>query len=370
MKFRTKLMMRLISNYVIPQMVNGSARRHGKALAITGAGIGLLLAGRFVIRRQRRYDLMGRTVLITGGSRGLGLVMAREFVRQGARVAICARDFDELERAGEDLMLRGGEVFPVSCDLTNQAEVEQLVHMVQEEFGEIDVLVNNAGVISVGPVEEMRVSDFEEAMRTNYWAAVYTILAVLPQMRMRRGGRIINIASIGAKISVPHLLPYCASKFAIMGLSAGLRAELAKDGIVVTTVCPGLMRTGSPRNAAFKGNHRAEYTWFSISDSLPLVSMSAERAARRIISACKRGDAEVVLSLPAKLAVKFNTFFPELTADLLGVVNQLLPPPGGIGAERARGSESESSLSPSFLTSLGDRAARANNQLGRTPQFH
>jgi short-subunit dehydrogenase len=185
-------------------------------------------------------------------------------------------------------------------------------------------------------------------------------------MLMKRKGRIVNITSIGGKISVPHLLPYCASKFALVGLSAGLRAELAKDGIVVTTVCPGLMRTGSPRNATFKGKHRAEYTWFSISDSLPLVSMSAERAARQIITACKRGDAEVVLSLPAKLAVRFNTLFPELTADLLGVINQLLPPPGGIGAERAQGSESESSLSPSFLTSLGDRAARENNQLPRT----
>jgi short-subunit dehydrogenase len=362
MKYRTK-MMRLISNYVIPKMVNRSARRHGKALAITGASIGLLLAGRAAVRRQRGYDLMGRTVLITGGSRGLGLVMAREFVRQGARVAICARDSNELERASEDLMLRRGEVFHVACDLTDRTEVERFVRRVQEEFGEIDVLVNNAGVISVGPVEEMKISDFEEAMRTNYWAAVYTILAVMPQMLMRRKGRIVNIASIGAKISVPHLLPYCASKFALMGLSAGLRAELAKDGILVTTVCPGLMRTGSPRNATFKGNHRAEYAWFSISDSLPLVSMSAERAARQIITACKRGDAEVVLSLPARLAVGFHALFPELTADILGVVNQLLPPPGGIGANRARGSESESSLSPSFLTSLGDKAARENNQL-------
>jgi short-subunit dehydrogenase len=363
MKYRTKIMMRILSNYVIPQMVNRRVRRHRKALAITGAGIGLCLAGRAVIRRQRTFDLFGRTVLITGGSRGLGLVMAREFVRQGARVAICARDFDELKRAGEDLMLRGGEVLPISCNLSDRTEVEQLVRMVQEELGEIDVLVNNAGVISVGPVEEMTIDDFEEAMRTNYWAAVYTILAVLPQMLMRGKGRIVNIASIGGKISVPHLLPYSASKFALVGLSKGLRAELAKDGIVVTTVCPGLMRTGSPRNAIFKGHHRAEYAWFSISDSLPLVSMSAERAAKQIITACKRGDAEVVLSLPARLAVRFHNLFPELTADLLGVINHLLPAPGGIGAERARGSESESALSPSFLTSLGDRAARENNQL-------
>src|SRR6185503_4123757 len=122
--------------------------------------------------------------------------------------------------------------------------------------------------------------------------------AVLPEMRARREGRIVNITSIGGKISVPHLLPYSASKFALVGLSEGLRAELAKDGIVVTTICPGLMRTGSPRNATFKGQHRAEYAWFSIGDSLPVTAMSADRAARQILTACKRGEAEVVLSVP------------------------------------------------------------------------
>lgn len=97
-------------------------------------------------------------------------------------------------------------------------------------------------------------------------------------------------------------LPYCASKFALVGLSEGLRAELARDGILITTVCPGLMRTGSPRNAVFKGRHRAESAWFSISAALPVLSMSAERAARRILAACARGEAEVVLSWPARLA--------------------------------------------------------------------
>jgi short-subunit dehydrogenase len=350
---------------MIPQIAIRSRRRNGKALAITATGIGLLLAGRAIIRRWKSYDLRGKTVLITGGSRGLGLVMAREFVHQGARVAICARDPDELERARKELILRGGDVFSILCDLGDRSAVEQMVRTLQEEFGEIDVLVNNAGIISVGPVEEMTIDDFEEAMQTNYWAAVYTIMAVLPHMLERGKGRIVNIASIGGKISVPHLLPYSASKFALVGLSTGLHAEVAKDGIVVTTVCPGLMRTGSPRNATFKGNHRAEYAWFSISDSLPLISMNAQRAARQIITACKRGDAEVVLSIPAKLAVRFHNLFPELTGGLMGIVNRLLPPPGGIGAKRALGSESESSLSTSFLTSLSDKAARENNQLAK-----
>src|SRR5439155_20746967 len=139
----------------------------------------------------------------------------------------------------------------------------------------------------------------------NFWSALYTIEAAVPDMIRRGGGRIVNITSIGGKISVPHLLPYCASKFALVGLSEGLHAELKRLGITVTTVVPGLMRTGSPRNADFKGQHRAEFTWFNISDTLPVISMSAEAAARQIICACKRGDAEVILSLPAMFGIRF-----------------------------------------------------------------
>jgi short-subunit dehydrogenase len=182
-------------------------------------------------------------------------------------------------------------------------------------------------------------------------------------MRRRRAGRIVNISSIGGKLSVPHLLPYSASKFALVGLSEGLRAELAKDNIIVTTVCPGLMRTGSPRNAIFKGDHRAEYAWFSISDALPVTSMQAERAARQIITACKRGKAEVILSFQAKLAVFFHGLFPGLTADILGLINRLLPGPGGVGSERVRGADSQSSLSPSWLTKLNEEAAARNNEM-------
>jgi short-subunit dehydrogenase len=199
-------------------------------------------------------------------------------------------------------------------------------------------------------------------MNLHFWAPLYTILAALPGMRERGEGRIVNIASVGGKISVPHLLPYSASKFALVGLSEGLHAELARDGIYVTTVCPGLMRTGSPQNAKFKGQHRNEYAWFSISDSLPFLSMDAQRAARQIVTACKQGRAEVILSLPAQMAVTLHGLFPGLTARMLATVNQLLPAPGGIGTSRATGKESASRLSSSVLTTLSERAAQNFNQ--------
>ena len=329
------------------------------ASAVTGA----LLAARAVVRARRAYDVRGKTVLITGGSRGLGLVLARVLAREGARLAICARDAAELERARADLAARGADVLAVPCDLTKRAQVEELVNDVRAHFGRIDVLINNAGVIQVGPIDVMTLEDYEEAMRTHYWGPLYAILAVLPEMRERGEGRIVNVSSVGGKISVPHLLPYSASKFALTGLSEGLRAALVKDGVYVTTVCPGLMRTGSPRNASFKGQHRAEYAWFSISDNLPVMSISAERAARRIVAAFKRGDAETTVSLPTRIAVTFYSVFPGLGADAVGLIERLLPGPDGAGTEVKRGAESRSALSPSVLTVLGDRAALRNNEL-------
>lgn len=332
-------------------------------LLLLAAGLGTAWFVRTVMRRNRYFELRSRTVLVTGGSRGLGLVMARELIAHGARVAICARDSNELYRARQDLQNRGGHVLTVPCDVTDQTQVQAMVRSVEQTFGHIEMLINNAAIIQVGPLESMTIADFEEAMRTNFWGPLYTTLAVLPEMRRHGEGRIVNISSIGGKISVPHLLPYSASKFALTGLSEGLRAELAKDNIFVTTVCPHLTRTGSPPNVTFKGQHRLEYTWFSLGDSLAAVSIDADQAARNIIEAGKYGDAELILSLQANLAIRLHTLFPNLGAEMLFLVNQLLPGPGGVGTQGIKGKDSHSALSPSWLTRLGDEASRKNNEL-------
>ena len=329
-------------------------------LAALGAGTYVLKSA---FNRLFEYDLKDKTVLITGGSRGLGLVMAREFAREGARLVLCARDQEELDQARLDLENRGAEVMVVPCDVTNQQDVKSMIAAVYTRFGAVDVLVNNAGVIQVGPLEVMTHEDFELAMRAHFWGPLNTIFAVLPSMRARKTGRIVNISSIGGKVSVPHLVPYSASKFALVGLSKGLRAELMKDGIKVTTVCPGLMRTGSPRNADFKGKHQFEYAWFSISDSLPLLTVSAENAARQVVDACKRGQAELVISVPAKIAVLLDSLFPEATSQMLAVANRLLPGPGGVGTERMKGRDSTSTWSPSWVTTLNEEAALRNNEV-------
>ena len=333
--------------------------RTTSALLLTATA---LAAAGFARRRSRRLDLRGKTVLITGGSRGLGLVLAREFARRGARVAICARDPEELHRAKEDISTYGSPAFALTCDVSQREQVDELVRRVTEVFGPVDILVNNAGVVQVGPAETMTLEDYEQAMGVHFWGALHTSLAVLPEMYRRRAGRIVNITSIGGEIPVPHMLPYTASKYALVGLSEGLRSELLKNRIYVTTVVPGLMRTGSPPNAQFKGHTGAEYTWFAISDSAPGLSMAAERAARSIIEACRVGRAHLVLSLPAKLATLAHAVAPGTVADAMGLVNRFLPGPGGLATRTRPGSAARPDWLPDWATAPTDRAARRNNE--------
>jgi NAD(P)-dependent dehydrogenase (short-subunit alcohol dehydrogenase family) len=324
--------------------------------------LGALWTARAALRRWReaRYDLRGRVVLISGGSRGLGLLLAREYARLGAKLALVARDSVTLEHACEELRSTGTEVLGVPCDISDEEQVRSMVERVAASFGRVDVVVNDAGTIEVGPLSTMTTDDFAEAMDINFWGAFNVIHHVLPQLKAGEG-RIVNISSIGGLLSVPHLLPYSASKFALTGFSLGLRAELAQRGISVVTICPGLMRTGSPVNAQFKGDVSAEYAWFSVADSLPFLSMKAERAAREIVRASRRGDVLLVLGLPAKLAALANALFPSLVVRSSELVARALPqstvPEGVSGRQIER-------RVPSWLTTLSDRAASANNELG------
>jgi len=344
------------------------SRKHGTADALVWL-MGAVAAGfatQALLRKPRVCGLQvwqGKTVVVTGGSRGLGLELVREWAGRGARVAFCARTAADVQRAAEELRRDGCEVLGLVCDVTSRDDVEKLIHTVVERWQRIDVLVNNAGVIQTGPIESMTLDDFRSSIDTHFWGPLYAVRAALPYLRRERG-RIVNIASIGGKISLPHMLPYSTGKFALVGFSEGLRSELARHSVQVTTVCPGLMLTGSPRNASFKGNNQAEYAWFSISDSLPGLSMSANRAARQIVNACVRGTAEVVLSAPAKAAVKFNGLFPGTTSNILAVVDKLLPSPEHAGEEAKAGYQSYSKFSPSWATTLNERAAQRNNEAG------
>ena len=318
------------------------------------------------IIRTLHFSLRNKVALITGGSRGLGLVLARQICAAGGEVALLARDNEELIRAKTDLAGRGGRVITIQCDLLDFGQIQSAIRQTIDRFGKIDILINNAGIIAVGPLDHTTREDFERSMAVHFWAPYALISEVVPEMRTWGGGRIVNISSIGGKIAVPHLAPYSASKFALTGFSDAIRAELALDKIYVTTVAPGMMRTGSHVNAKFKGRHDSEFAWFAASAGAPLISMNAERAARKILAACRRGQPSLTLTYAARTAILGNALFPNLTGYAMKIVNRFLPKAAGKdkGDESRTGSETRR-LIPAWMTRLADRATLRNNEMPR-----
>lgn len=217
------------------------------------------------------------------------------------------------------------EVRPAVCDVADAAAVDALVASVEEQDGPISVAVLVAGVIQVGPLASLDRSHFREAINIMLWGPINLALAVAGPMRARGSGRIGVITSIGGLVPVPHLLPYSTAKFGAVGFTAGLRNELAGTGVKVTTVAPGLMRTGSHLRAEFTGNQAAEYAWFAPSASLPVLAMKPEKAAAKIVDGILAGRAYVLLSLLTKVASRLNGLAPATTSALLGLAARLLP---------------------------------------------
>ena len=353
---------------------NGDLQKAINTLGWAGAGLAAALMGakivKAVLRQSRAIDLSQKVVLITGGSRGLGLVLARQIAAENAKIILCARDARELLDAKANLLQTVSSAKPQNIitfplDVTDKQNVYRAVRFAEETFGPVDILINNAGTISVGPLETITEADFEESLQTHFWGPYFMAQAVLPSMRARRFGRIVNVSSIGGKIAVPHMVPYSTGKFALVGFSEGLRAEVAKDNVFVTTVCPGLIRTGSPGHATFKGQNEKEYAWFAVGDSLPGVSQSAEACAAAIINALKHGEPEIVTSLPAQIGAAFHGVFPGATTEIMALVNRVLPSANGensIGTQKLTGNESRSPLEPSVFTALSDKAAARNNE--------
>ncbi|MBX3073784.1 SDR family oxidoreductase [Candidatus Obscuribacterales bacterium] len=330
--------------------------------------LGLLALGAVkVISKINEFSFKDEVVIISGGSRGLGLIMARRLGSEGAKLVLLARDETELNRAIQELTDDGMNAVSRVCDITDEQQVKDAVAFARDYFGTIDVLINNAGVIQVGPMDSMTKEDYEVALNTHLWGVIYLTNAVLPIMRENKSGRIVNIASIGANISVPHLLPYCVSKFALRGFSEGISSELRKENIFVTTVCPGLMRTGSHINALFKGQNKKEYALFSISNALPILSIDGDCAGKQIVEACRRGDAELIITLQAQALSKLNGIFPELTTNIMKGVCNFLPTnetaEGDAGDTNVPGWQSQSKVSPSVLTEPADSVSAKNNEI-------
>jgi short-subunit dehydrogenase len=322
-------------------------------------------------RRQQADDISGEVAVITGASRGLGLLLATELARRGCKLMICARDADEVQKAAARLHEAGAEVAAMACDVASEDAAQRLVDAARQHYGRLDIVISNAGTIRVGPVQSTTTADYEEALAVMALAPARLALAALPVMQEQGHGRIVTIASIGGKISVPHLLPYSTAKFAAVGFSEGLRAELGGGPVTVTTVVPGLMRTGSHVRAEFAGQREREFTWFALGASLPLVSMDAERAARQIVDGVAARRPEVLLTPAGQVAARLAGLAPGLTTAVLHTAGQVaLPGPDGSGEATAGQGLRPAMPTAMFnvLTWLGRVASARFNELSRKPR--
>ena len=310
-------------------------------------------------RYRRRYTFENKVVVVTGGSRGLGLVLARELASRGASLGLMARDAIELARARRTID-SDSLVQLLPSDVTDPAQVEQAFSTMIRRFGRIDVVINNAGQILSAPFDDTTNEDFKAMLDVHFWGTLNVTRAALPHLARHGDGRIINICSIAGRVPVPHLSAYCVSKFAQAGLSGVMAEELRAKGIRVSTVLPGLMRTGSHLQAWFKGERAAEFAAFSLAGGSPGSSMSAERAARMILSAAASGKADVVIPFTYRQLSKIAALVPNATISTLAAVNSVLPGPRTRFA--AQGKHMPLPRIVRGVTTLNERAAARNNQ--------
>ncbi len=358
---------RAIGKLALPLMDILEPAKRGISLASKLAFVfgGAMVALR-LLRSRQAVDFEGRVVVISGGSRGLGLCIAREFAKEGAQLALLARDEDELATAQTQLEAMGANVLTVVADVTDPHDDIAAINRVIERFGSVDVLINNAGIIQIGPLEHMLDSDFKAAIDIHIWGPLRLTRAALPYIKRSGQGRIVNIASSGGLMALPHMAPYTVSKFGMVGLSDALRNELAKDKIKVTTVCPGPIRTGSHVAAKFKGQQAKEYKMFKTAAVIPGGSVNAVSAARMIVDAARYGDPQLTFPLPILWGSVLYRLFPNVAGEFLGFITQFLPGPtaGDAGNKTVAGAALEAQVATSKLTEAADKAAAQNNELG------
>ena len=343
-----------------------SARARAPKLA---TALSLGAAGLYLFSFKKNFNFKEKRVFITGGSRGLGLSLAWNLLKQGAQVTLVASDEKEL-REGKEHLLKDfpeGLVEICVCDVTNHEQLAKTIDTAIEKMGRIDVLINNAGSILVGPLATMERKDFDAQIRLHLYAAIEAVRLITPHFKARGGGRILNISSLGGKVAVPHMLPYDASKFALAGFSQGAAAELAADNILVTTAYPTVMRTGSPIQAVFKGDHEKEYAWFAAGDNLPGLSMSADKAAKKILNAVADGQTEIVLSLPAKARMFFGAIFPESMHAIMKMAAAAMP--AGESRKRKTGAQAEQEIGSSpVIKPLKEKVKRTEETYNQKPR--
>ena len=198
-------------------------------------------------RQQTRTSEIDKVVVVTGASSGIGESTARLLARHGAKVVLGARRKDRLDAAVKEISAAGGNAISVAADVTKRAEVEALVRTAIDGFGHVDVIVNNAGIMPLGPIEALKVEEWDRMIDVNLKGLLYGVRAALPQMLKQKSGHIINLASVfGIKVFAPGGTVYCATKSAVRALTEGLRMELHSKNVRCTMISPGAVATELP----------------------------------------------------------------------------------------------------------------------------
>lgn len=252
-----------------------------------------------------RYDLNGKVVLVTGGSAGIGRATAEAFALAGAKVALVARNEAALERAVRQIRQAGGLAHAFPFNLVKIDELPNLVARIAQQLGPVDVLVNNAGIFVGGLVQDCPLDAYRENFEINFFACLKLIQSVLPEMKRRRSGQIINISSCAGTRATPAHSAYCSTKFALNGLTESLRLEVQSAGIDVILISPGPVESELHARASFYGRWRR-------GDDAPKRALSAERMARMIVCASRHRRRSATTPGSAFLLHHLNYWVPEL----------------------------------------------------------
>lgn len=257
---------------------------------------------------MRRFQ--DQSVFITGASSGIGEALAREFAREGAKVALAARRLERLQNLAEELRGRGVEVISVACDVTREGDLERAFDIVRQAFGGVDVVVANAGFGVAGSFEKLSLEDFRRQFETNVFGLLRTVQAGLEDLK-KSHGRLVLVGSVSGHLSPPRAAPYSMSKFAVRALAEALFVELASKQVSVTLISPGFVATDIRRI-----DNRGQYRETS-KDPIPSwLQMSAEKVARKIVAATYRRKRESVVTVHGKVSVAVNRIFPGLLPRL------------------------------------------------------
>lgn len=254
---------------------------------------------------------MAPTVLITGASQGIGKATALLFARKGYDLILAARRAEILTDVEQEVQALGRKALSIPTDVRDAEQVKILVNKALARYGTIDVLINNAGIYISGPAEKFSLEDWHQAIDTNLWGYIHTIQALLPHFLEQRSGTIVNLSSIGGKVPVPYLVPYCTSKFAVTGLTEALHSELKPKGIHVCGIYPSVIKSSLMERAIFRGKDdqdaQARREQLDLVISTPVVE-KPEDVAKAIWDAVKNQRSEVLVGSANVSKAAYNLF--------------------------------------------------------------